>query len=98
MRVQKSDIVLSLAGRDRGGRFVVVDTAEGFAWLADGKGRRIEKPKQKKLRHLRYVCSCDGTVAEKIRSGAAVTNKELRQTLKAPVEPKGSYIGGMLNG
>ena len=92
MRIQKSDIVLSLAGRDRGGRFVVVDTTEGFAWLADGKGRRIEKPKQKTLRHLRYVCSDGSQTGEKIRNGLAVTNNELKRTLKAVAAQPGGTI------
>lgn len=83
MRIQKSDVVLSLAGRDQGSLFIVLDTEDGFVWLADGKARKVEKPKRKKLRHLRHVCSSDGAVAEKIRNGQPVTNKELKQTLKS---------------
>ena len=83
MRIQKSDVVLSLAGRDQGSYFFVLDTEEGFVWLADGKARKVEKPKRKKLRHLRHVCSSGGAVAEKIRNGETVTNKELKQSLKS---------------
>ncbi len=83
MRIQKSDIVLSLAGRDQGDIFFALEVKDGFVWLADGKGRKVEKPKRKKLRHLRHVCSSDSPAAEKIRSGQTVTNNELKRTLKS---------------
>lgn len=83
MEIRKSDVVLSLAGRDRGGLYFVLQTEDGFCWLADGSGRRVEKPKRKKLRHLRHVCRGDGETAQRILRGDPVTNKELRRTLKA---------------
>ena len=92
MKIQKSDVVLSLSGRDRGLRFMVVDTEPGFAMLADGKGRKVEKPKRKKLRHLRYVCSDGSQTGEKIRNGLAVTNNELKRTLKAVAAQPGGTI------
>ena len=81
MRIRKSDVVLSLAGRDREGLFLVLDTDGSFCWLADGKGRTVEKPKRKNLRHLRYVCRGEGPAAEKLRAGEIFTDKELRKTL-----------------
>ena len=81
MRIRKSDVVLSLAGRDREGLFLVLRTDGGFCWLADGKGRTVEKPKRKNLRHLRYVCRGEGPAAEKLRGGEPVTDKEVRKTL-----------------
>lgn len=48
-------IVRSTAGRDQG-RFLVVLALEGeYAFLADGKVRRITKPKKKKQKHLEDV-------------------------------------------
>jgi len=83
MEISKADIVLSLAGHDRDQYFFVADTDGVWAWLADGKGRKLEKPKRKKLKHVRFVSRTDSRVAEKLRSGDKVLNSELRRELAA---------------
>ncbi len=83
MELRISDIVESLNGRDAGMRFFVIRTEDGFAWLADGKRRRLEKPKLKKIKHLRPVGRQDSRTAEKLRSGEKVTNSEIRRALAA---------------
>ena len=47
--------IISLAGRDRGRVFVVIDHDENYVTLADGMLRSVEKPKRKKLRHIRCL-------------------------------------------
>lgn len=83
MDIDRSDIVLSVAGRDRGALFYVVDVEDGYVLLADGKGRRLEKPKRKKLKHVQRITRASSRVAEKIRSGEKVLNSELRRDLAA---------------
>ena len=80
MDVARSDIVQSIAGRDKGKLFFVLDVEGEYLLLADGKVRRLESPKRKKRKHAvlaRYECR----TADKIRSGEKVTNSELRRTL-----------------
>ena len=81
MEIQVSDIVCSLAGRDKDKLCFVLGLDEGYALLADGKGRRIEKPKRKKLRHVKYVASQSSRTVLKLRSGDKVSNSELRRAL-----------------
>ncbi len=81
MEISKSDIVLSLAGRDKGNVFFVVDTDGVYVFLADGKSRKIAKPKRKKRFHVRKVLRQDSILAAKIRSGEQVLNSELRREL-----------------
>lgn len=81
MDIGKSDIIVSLAGRDKGQFFFVVDTGEQYVFIADGKGRRLEKPKRKKRKHIQKVQQTDSRVAEKIRTGDKVLNSELRREL-----------------
>ena len=81
MDIGKSDIIVSLAGRDKGQFFFVVDTEERYVLIADGKGRRLEKPKRKKRKHIQKVQQTDSRVAEKIRTGDKVLNSELRREL-----------------
>ena len=83
MEIAKSDIVRSIAGRDQGKIFFVLDTDGEFLLLADGKTRRLENPKRKKRKHTEFVERSDCRVAEKIRSEEKVTNSELRRTLAA---------------
>ena len=81
MDIARSDIVRSIAGRDKGKFFFVLDTEGEFLMLADGKTRKLEHPKRKKRKHTAFVTSSQCRVAEKIRSEEKVTNSELRRTL-----------------
>jgi len=83
MIIEKADVVISLNGRDEGKRFLVLETLEEYAMLADGKGRRAEKPKRKKNKHIkREGRLCDQT-AQKLIAGEKVTNNEIRRALAA---------------
>ena len=43
--MEKSDIVLSQQGRDKGRLLMVLDTDAEYLLLADGRRRRVERPK-----------------------------------------------------
>ena len=81
MDISKSDIIESLAGRDKGKFFYVIDVEENFVLIADGKGRKLENPKRKKLKHVRRVTRTETRVAVKIQNGDKVLNSELRRDL-----------------
>ncbi|MBP1758817.1 MAG: hypothetical protein H6Q61_1066 [Firmicutes bacterium] len=55
MDLQKGDCVRSLKGHDTGSVCYVVDIAEDFVYLADGKHRRIGAPKKKRSKHVSDV-------------------------------------------
>ena len=50
-------LVVSLAGRDKDCICAVVgiSEAEGYVFIADGKLRKVELPKKKKLKHLKPI-------------------------------------------
>ena len=81
MDIGKAEIVRSIAGRDRGQLFFVLETEEEYLLLADGCGRRLERPKRKKRKHVEALGPSQAQVAVKIRSGEKITNSELRRTL-----------------
>ena len=83
MDISKSDVVISTAGRDEGKFFYVVNTEENFVFIADGKRRKIENPKRKKLKHVRKVTRTESDVALRIKNGGTVLNSELRRDLAA---------------
>ena len=98
MVVKKSDIVVSTAGRDKDKVFFVLEEDGQFAYIANGRERKIESPKRKKLKHLQLISKSEGRAAEKLRSGDRLTNSELRKAL-ADVQPvPDGERGGMLNG
>jgi len=81
MDIAKSDIVKSIAGRDQGKYFFVLEAEEDFLVLADGKTRKVEAPKRKKRKHTAAADFPRTRVSEKIRNGEKITNSELRRTL-----------------
>jgi len=84
MDIEKSNIVRSGAGRDKGKLFVVLAVEGEYLLLADGKSRKLEAPKRKKRRHVEFVAADDeNRLSRKIRGEEKITNSELRRTLAA---------------
>ena len=78
-----ADVVISLAGRDQGKLFYVIDVNGTYLLLVNGKDRTVEKPKKKKCKHAQKVLRSETRVAEKLRAGDKVLNSELRRDLAA---------------
>lgn len=90
-----ANIVVSLAGRDKDELFVIIKIEDGYALIADGKSRRIVKPKRKKLKHLRFVGQCDEKLAEKLRAGDKILDSEIRRAVsELTAQCKSQYQGG----
>lgn len=81
MEAHVSDIVLSLSGRDKGLTLLVVSEDEKFLYLANGRGRRGEKPKKKRRRHVSYQGTSDARTQEKLRESGRLNNSEIRKAL-----------------
>lgn len=81
MEISKAHLVEATAGREKGKLFYVMETEGEYVFLADGKSRHVEAPKRKKRKHVRFIASDDGRVAEKIRENERVTNSELRKAI-----------------
>ena len=79
--LEKADVVISLNGRDEGKRFLIVETQEYYSLLADGKGRRLEKPKRKKNKHVMLEGKADDQISAKLTGGEKVTNNDIRRAL-----------------
>ncbi len=52
MDFKRGQIVKARAGRDKDGFFVITELDGGYAYIADGRRRKVQKPKKKKLIHL----------------------------------------------
>ncbi|MBR6514482.1 MAG: KOW domain-containing RNA-binding protein [Clostridia bacterium] len=81
-------IAVSTQGRDKGRAFIIVDTPEeNFVMLCDGELRRLEKPKRKKLKHIKLLAIDPVEIPE--------TNKKLNELIKNISQ---SYLGGNFRG
>ena len=71
MKNTKGTVVISSAGHDCGHWFVITGADERYVFIADGKERKLDAPKKKNIRHVRYTNSSlelDGLTDKKLRS------------------------------
>ncbi|RRD95646.1 RNA-binding protein [Clostridiales bacterium COT073_COT-073] len=79
-------LIFSKAGRDKGNPFLVVEVAEGYVYLVDGKMRRLDQPKKKKIKHIQPTHWISHDLAEEIRSYGKLTNADIQKEIAALVE------------
>lgn len=80
MDITGGSIVLSTAGRDADRLFAVVGIIdEDYVLISDGRVRRLETPKKKKLKHLKFISQSE-EIAQKISDGK-LTNNILKKEL-----------------
>ena len=79
-------MVRASAGRDKDGLFCVVgvDQEGKRLLLADGKRRRIARPKGKDLNHVKLLTNgFDHPAIQRLKQGEALSDKALRRALAA---------------
>jgi len=77
------DVVASKNGRFRGEFFVVLSVDGDYANIVNGKQRKVNNPKKKKIKHLELGLGHSNHIEEKLLNGDKVTNNEVRITLTA---------------
>ena len=77
------DIVLSVAGHDAD-RFYIIVSMEGiYAHICNGKLHKIEKPKKKKIKHLRNTgCTYEKLTGVQFEK-SKITNPALKRAIVA---------------
>ena len=81
---QIADLVVSLSGRDKNRIFMVVEVVDqNYVVIADGMLRKLEKPKKKKMKHLKKAqFTLNERLLLKISEGKKITNAELRKSIR----------------
>ncbi len=83
MELNTGRVVISAAGHDKGGLFAVVKAEERCVYIADGKERKISRPKRKNIRHIRAtleVISPEEMTDKKLRRKLNELRKNVRQS------------------
>ncbi|MCQ2491053.1 MAG: KOW domain-containing RNA-binding protein [Ruminococcus sp.] len=52
MKINVGSVVKANAGRDSGGYFVVTEAGGTSCFIADGRSRKLAKPKHKNMKHI----------------------------------------------
>ena len=81
--IHPRQIVLSLAGHDKGKLFFVLKDEGEYVLLADGKGRKLATPKRKRKKHIQSVGTSAYPAADWLHRGEAVSDRQLRAALAA---------------
>ena len=88
-KISVGAIVQSLAGRDKDGYFLVVKVQDEYAYIVDGRTRKVSAPKRKNLKHLIKVTSVSEKLIEQIKSGTPIGNERLYRVVKNQIEKIG---------
>lgn len=73
MNIKIGSIIKASAGREKDRYLVVVKLHDGFVEIADGKERKLEKPKRKNIKHI--------SPTHEAVNVEQLTNKKLRKIL-----------------
>lgn len=90
MKVQNpvvGGVAQSVAGRDKGRLYLIVDIEGEKLLLADGKYREAANPKTKNKKHVRLLPVFHAEIAERLGLGKD-ENSEIRAALKAAAEER----------
>lgn len=84
IKMSVGQIVYSKAGRDSGRIFIIIAVSDekDYVFLADGKLRRVEKAKKKKVKHIEKTDYIDAVIKDKLCNGLKVNNAEVRKAIK----------------
>lgn len=81
MEIVEGSVVRSIAGRDKGDLFIVLQREGEYTYLANGELRKVDRPKKKKLKHLQGTNYVSEFVQNKLSVSGKVTNSEVRKAL-----------------
>lgn len=80
--IKLGDIVVSLKGRDAENLYIVSKIEDDYVFLVDGKGKTINKPKKKKIKHVEQLNKNCEVLAEKFTKNKTVLDAEVRKYIR----------------
>lgn len=72
----------SIAGHDHNNIYVIIDADDQYVYLVDGKIRKVNNPKKKKLKHVQLIKRTDDTIAGRINNNVALSNEDIKYAIK----------------
>lgn len=72
----------SIAGHDHNNIYVIIAADDEYVYLVDGKIRKVNNPKKKKLKHVQLIKRTDDTIAGRINNNVALSNEDIKYAIK----------------
>ena len=72
----------SIAGHDHNNIYVIIDADDEYVYLVDGKIRKVNNQKKKKLKHVQLIKRTDDTIAGRINNNVALSNEDIKYAIK----------------
>ena len=82
LEYQIGQVVYSKSGHDKGDVQMIIAVEGDFLILADGRRRKLEKPKRKKKMHVQPTFYVENEVAAKLQTGAYLLDADIKKALK----------------
>lgn len=82
MELRKGMLAISKAGHDKDCWYVILKAEGEKVFLVNGENRSMERPKEKKRKHIQPVCKIPEILQEKLTDGRTWTNEEIKRALK----------------
>ena len=77
--ISVGSVCLSVAGHDKGKAFIVMKVDGEYAYIVNGKNRKKQNPKKKKIKHLKLLSVGENILTERLTNGEEVANETLRK-------------------
>lgn len=82
-------VVYSKSGRDSGSYYIITKIIDDdYVMIADGEIRKIEKPKKKRAKHVKFNGDILSKIATKLVNNDTIYNAEIRSALRIYNESK----------
>ena len=82
MEYTPGQVVYSKSGHDKGLPFIVISVEGEYVYIVDGKRRRLEKPKRKKIKHIQKTNYVDEAIRTLILENGYMLDADIVKTLK----------------
>jgi ribosomal protein L14E/L6E/L27E len=83
-KTQVGRLVYSKAGRDAGSYYVIISVIDHqYVCICNGDTRKIEKPKKKKVKHLKFTSIYSEEIYNAISLGVKVNNSYIKKFVKS---------------
>ncbi|WP_075721570.1 hypothetical protein [Roseburia sp. 499] len=76
------NLAISRSGHDKGSIYVIVKEEADAYYLADGKGKTLEKPKKKNKKHIQIIKKLPKEVTEVFTQKENFRNEEIKRAIK----------------
>lgn len=76
-------LVKATAGRDKGKYFAVIEVLdENYVLICDGRRRKLDSPKRKKIKHLLSLNYSLDLIKNKSESGNKISNSDIKKSIR----------------